>query len=445
MRPWIFRSLVTLALLWNPLANAFDRFIAHGGPIKGIAYSEADNLLVSASFDYTAVVWRADTMVELKQLVAHTAAVNTATFSPDGQWLATGGDDGMIFLWAVSELKDSTAIARPRVLQGHQAKIVHLAFSPDSQLLSSSSWDHRVGIWSVDDPSKLPRFFTGHQGPVNAALFSQDGTHLYSAGADGHIRYWRVASGEYIRSPIRNGFGVNVMALDYDLGVLAYGGANGVMKAFQVDQPEQEMELWLGGPPVLSVSLDGPTQTMAFGTAEGRVVIADAVKGEITHDFQAVKGPVWAMCLTAGSEHLVMAGLDDWVTRIPLGDFTVPTQLPDRDRRFHPDEPIDNGQRQFARKCSVCHTLTPSSARRAGPTLYGVFGRKVGEVADYPYSPELLEMDLVWNEDSIDRLFRDGPDVVTPGSKMPIQRIKAQKDRDDLISYLKRATAPTQP
>ena len=74
--------------------------------------------------------------------------------------------------------------------------------------------------------------------------------------------------------------------------------------------------------------------------------------------------------------------------------------------------------------------------------MYGVFGRKVGAVEDYPYSQELLEMELVWNEDTIDLLFKEGPDVVTPGSKMPVQRIKGEQDRADLISYLKRATEP---
>ena len=45
-------------------------------------------------------------------------------------------------------------------------------------------------------------------------------------------------------------------------------------------------------------------------------------------------------------------------------------------------------------------------------------------------------------EETIDLLFKDGPDIVTPGSKMPVQRIKGKQDRADLISYLKRATAP---
>jgi cytochrome c len=52
----------------------------------------------------------------------------------------------------------------------------------------------------------------------------------------------------------------------------------------------------------------------------------------------------------------------------------------------------------------------------------------------------LLTLDLVWSEHTIDALFRDGPDVVTPGSKMPVQRIKQQKDREDLIRFLRSVT-----
>ena len=190
------------------------------------------------------------------------------------------------------------------------------------------------------------------------------------------------------------------------------------------------------------MTIDESTEQMIFATSEGRIVVADAMAGEIHQDFTEVRGPIWAMQLANNSEDLYFAGLDDWVTRITLSDFVVPHPLAKRERRFHPDQPVDNGEKQFARKCSVCHSLTVSSKRRAGPTLYGVFGRKVGSVEDYPYSKELVGMDLVWDEKTIDLLFKDGPDIVTPGSKMPVQRIKGEQDRADLISYLKRATAP---
>ena len=420
---------------------AFDRYTAHGGPIKGLAHSTELNLLVSTSFDYTAVVWDTESMTELKQLIGHNAAVNTATFSPDGEWLATAGDDNQILLWAVSDLKDPSAVPKPVALNGHTAKVIHLEFDDASQRLLSSSWDRRVGLWDISDQS-LIRFFEGHRGPVNAAQFMPNDDQIVSAGGDGHIRLWNISSGDYVRSLARNGFGINVMELSAELNVIAFGGSNGVMKSISLDNSGPSIDLWVGGPPVLAVSIDRASEKMAFGTAEGRIVIADAVVGEIQHDFNAVKGPIWAMQLGNNAQTLYFAGLDDWITKINLSDFIVPHPLADSDRRFHPDQPIDNGEKQFARKCSVCHSLTPSSKRRAGPTLYGVFGRKVGAVADYPYSKELIAMDLVWNEETIDRLFKDGPDVVTPGSKMPVQRIKGEQDRADLISYLKRATSP---
>lgn len=437
----VILCLALIAALPLNTTSAFDRYTAHGGPIKGLTYSEKLGLLVSTSFDYTAVVWDSGSMKELKQLIGHNAAVNSAAFSPDGRWLATGGDDNQILLWDVSRLQNPQLEPVPILLDGHTAKVVDLAFSADGKYLASASWDRRVGIWDIS-ALKLKRYLSGHQGPVNTAQFSGDGRYVYSGGADGHIRLWRLTTGEYLRSVVRNGFGINVMDLSPELNVLAYGGSNGMMGSISISADGPEIELWNGGPPVLAVTIDPQTKKMIFSTSEGRVVIADALVGEIQHDFRAVKGPIWAMQLANAGEDLFFAGLDDWVTKISVNDFIVPHPLADRERRFHPDQPIDNGQKQFARKCSVCHSLTASSKRRAGPTLYGVFGRKVGAVEDYPYSKELTEMDLIWNEETIDLLFKDGPDIVTPGSKMPVQRIKGKQDRADLISYLKRATAP---
>ena len=286
-----FAILFFASLLVATPSAAFDRYTAHGGPIKGLAYSTELNLLVSTSFDYTAVVWDTDSMTELKQLIGHNAAVNAATFSPNGQWLATAGDDNQILLWSVSDLKDPSVVPRPVALNGHTAKVIHLEFDDAGQRLLSSSWDRRVGLWDVANQS-LIRFFQGHRGPVNAAQFMPNDDQIVSAGGDGHIRLWNISSGEYVRSLVRNGFGINVMELSAELNVIAFGGSNGVMKSISLDNSGPSVDLWVGGPPVLAVSIDRASEKLAFGTAEGRIVIADAVVGEIQHDFNAVKGPV---------------------------------------------------------------------------------------------------------------------------------------------------------
>lgn len=46
----------------------------------------------------------------------------------------------------------------------------------------------------------------------------------------------------------------------------------------------------------------------------------------------------------------------------------------------------------------------------------------------------------MWGDETIDALFCVGPDELTPGSKMPMQRITGAQDRNDLVQYLKQAT-----
>ncbi|MEM7213502.1 MAG: c-type cytochrome, partial [Pseudomonadota bacterium] len=126
----------------------------------------------------------------------------------------------------------------------------------------------------------------------------------------------------------------------------------------------------------------------------------------------------------------------------PLGDLGDQPRMGEAPRAFHTDpSKVGNGERQFLRKCSVCHSLTPNGGRKAGPTLYGLFGRQAGTVEGYIYSAALDGSDLIWNEETVDKLFDLGPDHYTPGSKMPMQQIAKPEDRSDLIAFLKETTA----
>ncbi|WP_375258014.1 c-type cytochrome, partial [Citreimonas sp.] len=112
-----------------------------------------------------------------------------------------------------------------------------------------------------------------------------------------------------------------------------------------------------------------------------------------------------------------------------------------QERAFLRDpETMPNGERQFMRKCSICHALEPGPSRKAGPTLHGVFGRPAGTVAGYTYSDTLDGSGIVWSDETIDALFDEGPDHYIPGSKMPMQVISGRDDRADLIAFLKQAT-----
>ena len=88
--------------------------------------------------------------------------------------------------------------------------------------------------------------------------------------------------------------------------------------------------------------------------------------------------------------------------------------------------------------------LSHADARQCAQSwakLDELFGRRAGKVTDYTYSDTLDGSEIVWSAETIDALFDLGPDHYIPGTKMPMQRIVKQIDRDDLIDYLRAQTA----
>ena len=92
---------------------------------------------------------------------------------------------------------------------------------------------------------------------------------------------------------------------------------------------------------------------------------------------------------------------------------------------------------------------TEDGARLPGAQIAASCAQVLGVSADWllglsdrPESADALtSADIVWEAETINRLFDEGPDHYTPGSKMPMQRIVRAEDRADLIAFLKQATA----
>ena len=79
---------------------------------------------------------------------------------------------------------------------------------------------------------------------------------------------------------------------------------------------------------------------------------------------------------------------------------------------------------------------------RPGPHYTAYSAGRPARSRVIPYSDALTGTGIVWTEENFDRLFDEGPDLFTPGSKMPLQRMPDPRDRAELIAYLKRITDP---
>ncbi len=434
---------VAAGLLWLgicPQAAAGDwpeLLEGHGGPVRGVDVAQEGREVLSASFDYSIIHWQlGDTNPRVvARLLGHEAAVNSVVFSPNGEIAVSGGDDGTVALW---DLGSSTLIER---FDAGPSKVQEVTVSRDGRLAASAGWDHMARIWDLEARRPGP-VLSGHTEHVNSVAFSPDGSLLYSGAQDGTIRLWDVESGDLVRVLHRHGWGVNVVRVVPGGEYLQFGAVDGAVWIIDADSGDVVRELGHHDGPVLGADIHEKSGLLAVSGADGHIRLYRIADWTMQHDHANPYGPIWAVAFSPDARMIYHGGLDDYVIGLqvdpPLEFEPAVGEFP---RRFKPVDEMSLGEQQFARKCSVCHTLTPDDANRAGPTLYRLFGRKAGTLADYPYSDALLESDIIWTEQTVSELFDKGPDVVTPGTKMPIQRMRSDEERLALIEFLREATA----
>ncbi|WP_095587867.1 c-type cytochrome [Actibacterium ureilyticum] len=418
-------------------AQEFTTLKGHGGPIMDIAVSPTGQV-ATASFDNSVGLWDGRTP---RWLEGHDAAV-TCLAMPEKDLVLSGGDDFRVVL-------QHPELEQPILITRHKGKISDVAVNSTSEQIASASWDGSIHLMRVVQLLQtigappvdfITEELLGHKSGVNAVAFAPAG-ELFSASSDGTIRAWEGQSGALnSRLVATHGFGINELIVTDEW--IAYGAVDGGTRVIDPETGAQIADFTLDRRPILSMAYHAETAQLAVGDGQGYIMMVDTHDWRITRDFHATRaGPVWALAFSPDGQVIYAGGLDDVAYAWPVAILDKFDPAIDGERSFlRAADTMSNGERQFMRKCSICHALDPAPSRKAGPTLHGLFGRRAGTVPDYPYSPTLRDADIVWNADTVNALFDQGPDHYIPGSKMPMQVIRGTDDRADLIDYLKQAT-----
>jgi cytochrome c len=401
------RILLALCLLGCP---ALAELAGHGGPVRAVV-ALADGGIVSGSFDTSVIHWDPATGAARAVLRFHTDAVNAVVSLPDGGF-ATAGADGRIALWAPGQ-------AAPRaVLDGHAGPISALA--ANATHLASASWDRTVRVWPL--AGGAARVLAGHADNVNGVAFLPDG-RVASAGYDATIRLWRDdGTAEITTLPAA----LNGLAAAPD-GTLYAAGADGRVHTLS------GQNFAVGALPLIAIAADATR--VAAGGLRGSVAVFARTDARLLYTLEGPGLPVWSVAFSHDGTRLVTGGAD---RRVRLWDATTGRHI----GAVSPDTETDPAAAlashpgaEVFRACRACHTLTADGANRAGPSLAGLFGRRIGSLPGYDYSPALRRLDIVWTPETLGRLFELGPNAYLPGTKMPEQTLGAD-ERAALAAFL---------
>lgn len=181
----------------------------------------------------TVKLWSASNGAALADLIGHTSRVISASFSPDGRFLATGALDQSIRLWqtdggtlvwaidgldapatAVEFTPDGSAVAAgigneihllrvedgsvTATLAGNSDGARAISFSPDGSVLLAISGDGMARLWSPND-ARLIASLDGFSTRIVRTAFSPDGSIL-ATGTDGDLRLWHASEGGLLAS-----------------------------------------------------------------------------------------------------------------------------------------------------------------------------------------------------------------------------------------------------
>ena len=267
----------------------------------------------------------------IKTLVGHKYTVHSVAFSPDGQTLASGGEDRTIILWDTATGEHTRTLARPTgpfvgptdTLFGHTDTVYSVAFSPDGKTLASGSEDSTVILWDTTTGEHIKTLarstgpfvgptdpLAGHTDTVYSVAFSPDSKTLTSGSADNTIILWDATTGQYKQTLIGHKRAVYSIAFTPDGQTLASGSWDRTIKLWDTTTWKYRHTLVGHEKVVYCVGFSPDGQILASGGADKAIILWDTNTGKHIETLVNHNKSVYSVAFSPDGQTLVSGSTD---------------------------------------------------------------------------------------------------------------------------------------
>ncbi len=290
----------------------------HIGDVSDLAFTADGGRLVSVSQsprrgnseqeDGTVRLWEIGRPGAASVLRGHSSYVYPVAYSPDGQWIASGGWDNTVQLW------DALTLDRACEPLEHPGNIRALAFSPDSsRLVSGCATGESLHVWDVATARRLNKFKSPGHNATQAIAISPDGAYFATAAADGAVSILEAATGADVQSfrMAAGDFAKKSLAFSPDGRLLAGTGEDEMQIDIRDTQTWNRSTRLTGHSAVISsVSFSGDGRLLASASADRTVRIWDVASSKCIAILAGHTDAVFSAVFHPAGKRLASAGRD---------------------------------------------------------------------------------------------------------------------------------------
>ncbi len=253
-------------------------------------------------------------------------SVECAEFSADGRLLVTATKySNDISVWRVA---DGTLLWNAKAEQ----EVERVAFSPDGKFLAAGGEDDLLRLFSPLDGKLLMTL--PHTSGIDSLRWSRDGATLAAGEEDGILRLWRMPDGKQV-GQAEVGGAINELDFTKDGKLLVAAGDKTGVRIFNTSDMHLAKVLHRdGNAPTIAARFSPDDRLVAAGGHEGYVLVWNVGDGRLLKHLNFTGQKVETLTFSPDGQHLLYAGHDPHIRVVRLSDWAL----------VHQSQPVDNAE-----------------------------------------------------------------------------------------------------